>query len=73
MLRIKFPKMLQNPTVSSHVHAILGLSWWLGGKEFAGDAGLIPGSGRFLGGGNGNPLHYSCLGNSTDRGAWWAI
>ena len=73
MLRIKFPKMLQNPTVSSHVHAILGLSWWLGGKEFAGDAGLIPGSGRFLGGGNGNPLHYSFLGNSTDRGAWWAI
>ena len=43
MLRIKFPKMLQNPTLSSHVHAILGLSWWLSGKEFAGDAGLIPG------------------------------
>ena len=43
MLRIKFPKMLQNPTLSSHLHAILGLSWWLSGKEFAGDAGLIPG------------------------------
>ena len=26
-----------------------------------------------LGGGNGNPLQYSCLGNSMDRGAWWAI
>ena len=39
----------------------------------AGDAGSIPGSGRSPGGGNGNPLQYSCLGNPTDRGAWWAI
>ena len=41
----------------------------------AGDArnvGLIPGSGRSLGGGNGNPLQYSCLENPMDRGAWWA-
>ena len=38
----------------------------------AGDAGWTPGSGRSLGGGNGNPLQYSCLKNSTDRGAWWA-
>ena len=30
----------------------------------------IPGSGRHLGKGNGNPLQYSCLGNPTDRGAW---
>ena len=36
------------------------------------DLGLIPGSGRFPGGGNGNPLQYSCLENSMDRGAWWA-
>ena len=36
------------------------------------DAGLIPGSRRSLGGGHGNPLYYSCLGNPTDRGAWWA-
>ena len=36
------------------------------------DAGLIPGSGRFLGGGHGNPLQYSCLENPMDRGAWWA-
>ena len=35
-------------------------------------AGLIPGSGRPPGGGNGNPLQYSCLGNTMDRGAWWA-
>ena len=38
----------------------------------AGDAGLIPGSGRSPRGGNGNPLWYSCLQNSMDRGAWWA-
>ena len=36
------------------------------------DAGLIPGLGRPPGGGNGNPLQYSCLGNPTDRGARWA-
>ena len=34
--------------------------------------GLIPGSGRSPGEGNGNPLHYSCLENTMDRGAWWA-
>ena len=33
---------------------------------------LIPGSRRSLGGGNGNPLQYSCLGNPMGRGAWWA-
>ena len=36
----------------------------------AGDKGLIPGSGRSPGKGNGNPLQYSCLENSVDRGAW---
>ena len=35
------------------------------------DAGLIR-SGRFPGGGNGNPLQYSCVGNPMDRGTWWA-
>ena len=35
----------------------------------AGDLGSIPGSGRALGEGNGNPLQYSCLENSMDRGA----
>ena len=38
----------------------------------AGDLGSIPGWGRSPGEGNGNPLQYSCLENSTDRGAWWA-
>ena len=36
------------------------------------DTRLIPGSGRSPGGGNGNPLQYSCLGNPLDRGSWWA-
>ena len=35
--------------------------------------GLVPGSGRSSGGGNGNPLQYSCLDNPMDRGAWRAI
>ena len=45
------------------------------GKESAcnaGDLGSIPGLGRSSGEGNGNPLQYSCLENSTDRGACWA-
>ena len=36
------------------------------------DVGSIPGSGRSPGGGQGSPLHYSCLENPMDRGAWWA-
>ena len=35
------------------------------------DMDLIPGSGRSPGGGNGNALQYSCLGNPMDREAWW--
>ena len=38
----------------------------------AGDTGSIPGSGRSLGEGNSNPLQYSYLGNTMDRGAWQA-
>ena len=37
------------------------------------DLGLIPGSERFPGGGQGNPLQNSCLENPVDRGAWWAV
>ena len=37
----------------------------------AGDLGSFPGLGRSPGGGNGNPLQYSCLENPMDRGAWW--
>ena len=36
------------------------------------DVDSIPGCGRSLGERNGNPLQYSCLGNSMVRGAWWA-
>ena len=46
--------------------------WGFPGKESAcsaGDAGLIPGPGRPPGEGNSYPLQYSCLENSTDRGA----
>ena len=45
------------------------------GKESAcnsGDPGSIPGWGRSPGEGNGNPLQYSNLENSMDRGTWWA-
>ena len=37
------------------------------------DSGLIPGLGRSLGEGNGNPLHYPCLKSPKDTGAWWAM
>jgi len=50
-----------------------GHSRRLRGKESAcdaGDVGSIPGWGKSLEGGNGNPLQYSCLENPMDRGAW---
>ena len=37
------------------------------------NVGLIPESGRYPGGGHGNPLHYPCLENPMDRGPWWPI
>ena len=46
------------------------------GKEStcnADDPGSIPGWGRSPAEGNGNPLLYSCLENSMDRGAWWSM
>ena len=48
----------------------------LDGKEpacNAEDLGLIPGLGRSLGEGNGDPLQHSCLENPMDRGAWQAL
>ena len=53
----------------------LGFPGGSDGKESAHnveDPGLMPGSGRSLGEVNGNPLQYSCLEYSTNRGAWWA-
>ena len=52
--------------------AVMGFSGDSDGKESAcnaGDLGLIPGSGQSPGGRNGNPLQYSCLENSMDKGA----
>ena len=54
---------------------VLGLPGNSDSKESAcnaGDLGSIPGSERSAGEGNGNPLQFSCLGNSMDTGAWWA-
>ena len=52
---------------------VVGFSHGSDGKASAynvGDSGLIPGSGRSPGEGNGNPLQYSCQENSMDGGAW---
>ena len=63
---------------SAHVGHLLRVCSFPGDsddKESAcdvGGRGLIPGSGKSSGEGNGNPLQYSCLGNSMDRGAWQA-
>ena len=72
------PSMALFPRVISQLPATRWLHWTSGspggsdGKEPAcsgGDPGSTPGSGRSPGEGNGNPLQYSCLENSTDRGA----
>ena len=68
-----------NPTIAGLIH-FRGLSrkGFPGGSVVknlaasAGDTGLIPGSGRFLGEGNGNPLQYYCLENHMNRGDWQA-
>ena len=52
-----------------------GFPWSLSGKESAcntGGPGSILGLGRYPGEGNGNPLQYTCLENSMNRGAWKA-
>ena len=57
------------------VNSIMGFPRGSDGEESAcnaGDPGLIPGSGRSSGGGNGNPLQYSCLENPVGKEAWWA-
>ena len=66
------------PTNPSHGNkcpsapTVCGLPRWLSDAEATGGAGLIPGSGRFAGGGHSNRFHYSCLENPMDRGAWQA-
>ena len=56
-----------------YMHMFRGFPGGSDGQESAcnvGDLGLIPGSGRSRGEGNGNPFQYSCLRNPMDRGAW---
>ena len=61
------------------LNTVVSLIWlptWLSGKESTcntGDTGSIPVLGRFSGEGNVYLFQYSCLGNPTDSGAWWAI
>ena len=70
--------LIKNPLSFHSLSALLWLLWWLSGKEShgnagdrgdSGDSGSIPGLGKSPGGGDGNPLQYSCLGNSMDRDA----
>ena len=59
-----------DPTIAK---SMLGLPRWHSCKESdTGDVSSIPGSGRFPGVGKGNPLQYSWLENSMDRGTWWS-
>ena len=70
------PYFLKSSKNIASVFCILGFSGDSAVQNLptnAGDVGLIPGSGRSPGEGNGNPLQYSCLENPMDRGAWWAI
>ena len=66
------------PAGSSRLADIMNAKGFPGGSDgkesvcSAGDADSILGSGRPPGEGNGNPLQYSWLKNSMDRGAWWA-
>ena len=66
------------PTVNEVVNFIDGFPDGPMGKECickvgnTGDSGFIPGSGRSPGIENNNPLHYFCLKNPMDKGAWWA-
>ena len=53
-----------------YIRASLVRSVGKGSAYNAGDPGLIPGSGRYPGEGNGDPLQYYCLENLMDRGAW---
>ena len=62
-------------TFSKHLSSLGRFPGGSDGKESAcnaGDLGLIPGSGRSPGEGNGNPLQYPCLENPMDGGGWWA-
>ena len=63
------PKTLSNMILGLPVKGFPGGSVVKNPPANVGDTGLIPGSGRSPGGGNGDPTQYSCLGNPMDRGA----
>ena len=73
-LSFQVPNLMSVPFYYYYIYH--GLPWWLSGKESAcntGDLDSTPELGRSPGGGHGNPLQYSYLENSMDRGAWRAI
>ena len=66
-------KVMDKKWIYLERNTLYRLSGWHSGKEFAfkaGDAGSIPGSGRSPVKWNSNPLQYSCLENSMNRGVW---
>ena len=79
---IKMESKMENHELQSHqdslqhYHCLVTKSWSDSCDQIEiplCNLGSIPGSGRFPGEENGNPLQYSCLENSMDRGVWWAI
>ena len=73
-IQSKFPVMTKYLWIYPLITTLMGFPGGTDSKESAwnaGELGLIPGSGRSTGEGNGNPLQYSCLENSMDREAWW--
>ena len=78
-LTLKFPGIFADELVLGGCNYLGFLYSFPGGSDGkesacnAGDSGSIPGSGKFPGEGNGNPLQYSCLKSPMDRGTWWAI
>ena len=82
MLYIELRTFIHSTNIYFIYHALVTVLGFPGGSLVknlpanAGDArdsGLIPGWRRSTGGGNSNPLQYSCLENPMDRGAWWTI
>ena len=80
-LWINLPKWWMNCTLKTKKKSLKEIKediGWLSGWRIAynagdtGDTDSIPGSGKFSGEGNGSPLHYSCLENPLDKGAWCA-
>ena len=76
ILLLDFTNLSHALKCEDNLRIILSLTPLSGGSDGkesacnAGDSGLIPGLGRSPGEGKGNPLQYSCLKNSMDRGAW---